>query len=258
MAARRPLIAGNWKMHGSVEFVREFCNALGNEPPAEGVTVLLLPPVAYLGQVVEAVAGTGIECGAQNAHVEPAGAFTGEIAPEMVRDLGGRWLLIGHSERRQHFGESDELLAAKFEAALRAGLTPVFCVGETTQERQAGRAEAVVCSQIQAVAGLVGHAAFVQCVLAYEPVWAIGTGATATPGQAQAMHRLIRREVAAMDQSAGSSLRLLYGGSMNAENAAELLGEADIDGGLIGGASLQAAEFLEIVRLSSAAKRHES
>lgn len=257
MSTRQPLIAGNWKMHGSGSFIREFSEQLGQGPLAEGVKVVLLPPVAYLGQLVEAVADMGIECGAQNAHQEAAGAYTGEVAPEMVKDLGGNWLLIGHSERRRDFAESDELLANKFAAALRSGLQPILCVGETLQERNAGRAEEVVRGQIQAVAGRVGAEAFALGTLAYEPVWAIGTGETATPTQAQAMHAAIRGEVAGIDAAAGSASRLLYGGSMNAGNATGLLSEADIDGGLIGGASLKAAEFLEIVRLASAAKRRE-
>ena len=251
MSARQPLIAGNWKMNGSTSFVGEFCAALGVQNLAQGVTTLLLPPVAYLQQVVSAVADLGVECGAQNAHSEAAGAYTGEIAPEMVRDLGGRWVLVGHSERRQYFAESDELLADKFAAALRADLTPIFCVGETLTQRNAGQAEEVVRQQILGVAERVGSDAFLQGVVAYEPVWAIGTGETATPAQAQAMHGLIRAEIAAMDPTAASAMRLLYGGSMNAGNAADLLAEPDIDGGLVGGASLKAAEFLQIVGLAA-------
>ena len=252
MSPRQPLIAGNWKMHGSAAFVGDFCGELREARLPEAVTVVLLPPVAYLAQTVAAVAGLGIDCGAQNAYVESAGAFTGEVAPEMVGDLGGSWVLVGHSERRRYFAETDDLLAGKFAAALRAGLTPIFCVGETLEQRGEGRAEAVVCEQIAAVADRVGVAAFVQGVVAYEPVWAIGTGETATPEQAQAMHSLIRGEIAALDASAGSAMRVLYGGSMNAGNAGQLLSQPDIDGGLIGGASLQAAEFLQIVRLASA------
>jgi triosephosphate isomerase len=235
-------------MHGSASFVRKFCIELRNGSIPEGVTVVLLPPVAYLGQVVAAVASLGVECGAQNAHSQASGAYTGETAPEMVKDLGGAWVLIGHSERRRDFVESDELLAGKFTAALRAGLQPILCVGETMEERDAGRAEEVVRSQIRGVANRVGADAFAACTLAYEPVWAIGTGATATPAQAQAMHAVIRAEVVDVDRAAGQDMRLLYGGSMNADNAAGLLCQADIDGGLIGGASLQAREFLEIVR----------
>ena len=253
MSPRQPLIAGNWKMHGSAAFVGDFCGELRAAALPEAVTVVLLPPVAYLAQTVAALAGLGIDCGAQNAHVESAGAFTGEVAPEMVADLGGNWVLVGHSERRRYFAETDELLAAKFAAALRAGLTPIFCVGETLEERGEGRAEAVVCAQIAAVASRVGVAAFGQGVMAYEPVWAIGTGETATPEQAQAMHSLIRSEIAALDASAASAMRVLYGGSMNPGNAEQLLSQPDIDGGLVGGASLKASEFLQIVGLASAA-----
>jgi len=247
MTTRRPLVAGNWKMNGSLAFVDEFAAQItGFQLPAD-VTVVLLPPVAYLRSLIGALQGSPLEFGAQNAHTEAAGAFTGEIAPEMLRDVGARWVLVGHSERRAYCGETDALIADKFAAAVRADLHPILCVGETLEQRRAGQAEAVVCRQVRAVADRVGVGTFARGTLAYEPVWAIGTGQTATADQAQTMHAVIRAEVATLDPQVAAAMRILYGGSMNADNAGTLLRERDIDGGLIGGASLRAESFAAIV-----------
>ncbi|MCZ6709816.1 MAG: triose-phosphate isomerase, partial [Gammaproteobacteria bacterium] len=213
----------------------------------QNVTTVLFPPVVYLDALARALQGCPIQLGGQNGHGEAAGAFTGEIAPEMIRDLGAQWMLVGHSERREYFGETDSLVAEKFAGALRAGLNPILCVGETLAQRDAGQAEAVVCAQVRAVASRVGAEAFSKVTLAYEPIWAIGTGQTATPDQAQAMHAVIRAEIDSLDGPVAEQVRVLYGGSMNPENAEMLLGERDIDGGLIGGASLGAESFSSII-----------
>lgn len=244
---RTPIVAGNWKMHGSREFARALVSALTTRLGV-GVDVLLFPPQVLLGTVVEACEGRAIAVGAQTVHPEPSGAFTGETSAELVRDLGGAWTLVGHSERRQHFGEDDAAVAARVAAAVRGGLAPLLCVGETLAERQAGDAETVVLRQLDAVlertdAPLAGGA------VAYEPVWAIGTGETATPAQAQAMHAVIRERLVAAGLG---SLRVLYGGSVKADNAAELFAEPDIDGGLVGGASLDADSFAAIVAAARA------
>ena len=186
--------------------------------------VLLFPPFAYLAAVVQRVRDTRFGVGAQNIHADPAGAYTGEVAAEMVSDVGATHVLVGHSERRQWFGESDELIARKFNAAIRAGLVPILCVGETLTEREAGRAEAVVTAQLDAVLDVVGVGAFERAMIAYEPVWAIGTGRSATPVDAQAMHAVIRARIRAIAPRVAEGLRVLYGGSVNAENAAALFG----------------------------------
>ncbi|HEY5679247.1 MAG TPA: triose-phosphate isomerase [Pseudomonadales bacterium] len=247
MSPRRPLVAGNWKMNGSSEFVRSFAAELMARVVEDAVSVVVFPPAAYLGALVRAFEGSAIEVGGQNAHMESSGAFTGEVAPEMVADVGGRWLLVGHSERRQYFGESDDLIADKYAAALRACLAPVLCVGETLEEREAGEAERVVCRQLAAVTERLDIAEVARGVVAYEPVWAIGTGRTATPGQAQEMHRVIREALSERGAKLAEGMRILYGGSVNADNAGELMAQPDIDGGLVGGASLSADGFAAIV-----------
>ena len=244
---RTPIVAGNWKMHGSREFARALVAALAPRV-GDGVQVLLFPPQVLLASVVAACEGHRIGVGAQTVHPEAQGAFAGETSAELVRDAGGRWTLVGHSERRQQFGEDDAAVAARVAAAVRAGLAPVLCVGETLEERRAGEAEAVVLRQLDAVlarpdAPLAGGA------VAYEPVWAIGTGETATPAQAQAMHAVIRGRLA---ESGLEALRVLYGGSVKADNAAELFAQPDIDGGLVGGASLDADSFAAIVAAARA------
>jgi triosephosphate isomerase len=244
---RRRIVAGNWKMHGSREQNRTLIEALLH--PAiidDAVDCLVLPPFVYLSDVGRALAGTTIRLGAQDLCAETQGAFTGEVSASMLADVGCTHVLVGHSERRTLHGEDDALVARKFAAALAAGLTPVLCVGELLAEREAGATEAVVARQLDAVLAVAGTAGLARSVVAYEPVWAIGTGRTATPEQAQQVHVFIRRRVAGHDASIAAGLSILYGGSCKAANAAELFGMPDVDGGLIGGASLNAEEFLAI------------
>ncbi len=229
---RARLVAGNWKMHGSREANRVLLDALVVAKAECAVCV----PYPYLQQVAEKLRGTSVAWGAQNLSEHASGAFTGEVSAAMLAEFGCRYALVGHSERRQLFGETDALAAAKFAAATAAGITPILCVGETLEERDAGRTEAVVGRQLEAV---LGEGGFGDAVLAYEPVWAIGTGRTATPEQAQAVHGFLRRKV-------GAATRILYGGSVKPQNAADIFAMPDVDGGLIGGASLVAQDFLAI------------
>lgn len=238
-------------MHGDRAFIEAFVAALRSSGLPPDVEVLLLPPATYLSGLLTLLEGTGIGVGAQNLHQESKGAFTGEVAAEMVQDLGASWALVGHSERRQMFHESDDLVARKYLAALRAGLRPILCVGETLEQREAGNAETVVQRQLDAVIGVVDQPGLEAGVLAYEPVWAIGTGKTATPSQAQAMHAAIRARLAATSPATADAMRILYGGSVKPENAAELFAQPDIDGALVGGASLDALSFGAIVAAAS-------
>ncbi len=246
---RTPLVAGNWKMHGSLSAGGELAAALRDGVAAGApARMLLCPPYPYLRAVVEWVGGE-IGVGAQDLSTRTgSGAYTGEVSGAMLADVGCTHVIVGHSERRGLFGESDETVAGKFEAAQGAGLTPILCVGETLEEREADRTETVVRRQIAAVLDRVGVGAFANAVVAYEPVWAIGTGKTATPEQAQQVHALIRAMIAAQDATIAAGLIILYGGSVKAGNAAQLLAMDDIDGGLVGGASLDASEFLSIFR----------
>ena len=241
---RRPLVAGNWKMHGSRAMADELVGqvAAAASMPAE---LVVLPPFPYLEGLV-ARYGAQLAFGAQDVSEHGQGAYTGEVAAAMLKDVGCAYVLVGHSERRQYHAESDERVAAKFVAAQAAGLIPILCVGETLAEREAGTTEAVIGRQLDAVIARAGIAAFAQAVVAYEPVWAIGTGRTASPEQVQAVHAFMRDKFAAHDATIANSLRLLYGGSVKPANAAELFGQADVDGGLIGGASLMASDFLAI------------
>lgn len=238
-------------MHGDGAFMEAFVSVLHAADLPADVEVLLLPPATYLNGLKALLEGTAIGVGAQNLHPESKGAFTGEVAAEMIRDLGVLWTLVGHSERRQMFGESDDLVARKYQAALRAGLRPVLCVGETLAEREAGNAESVVERQLGAVISAVGQAGLDAGVLAYEPVWAIGTGRTATPSQAQEMHAAIRARLADVSPATADEVRILYGGSVKPDNAAELFAQPDIDGALVGGASLDALSFAAIVAAAS-------
>ncbi len=217
-----------------------------------GVTVAVCVPFPYLAQAQSVLTGTPVVWGAQNLSEQAQGAFTGEVSASMLQDFACRYVLVGHSERRSIYGETDALVAEKFAVALAAGLRPVLCVGETLEQREAGQTVAVVSTQIDAVLKRVGVAAFANAVIAYEPVWAIGTGRTATSEQAQEVHAAIRAQIAQADAAVAGGLQILYGGSMKPSNAVELLGMPDIDGGLIGGASLVAADFLAIC--SAAAK----
>jgi triosephosphate isomerase len=247
MTMRRPLVAGNWKMNGSMASVRELVEGIkAGMGQVDASEVAVCPPFVFLAEVGAGIAGTAIGLGAQNVADQDSGAFTGEISGPMLAELGCRYAIVGHSERRNLYAESDTLVARRFAAARRAGLQPILCVGELLEEREAGITEEVVGRQLDAVLDLEGIAAFADAVIAYEPVWAIGTGKTATPDQAQEVHAFIRKKLAALDQGVADGVRILYGGSVKGSNAAELFSQTDIDGGLIGGASLNAAEFIAI------------
>ena len=247
---RKKLIAGNWKMNGSLAANAALMGELlaGIGQPACDVAVCV--PAVYLAQVQLLLAGQGgIALGAQDVSQHESGAYTGDVSAAMLKELGARYVIVGHSERRQYQGETNAQVAVKAQRALAAGLTPIVCVGETLREREQGETESVVSRQLSAVIQLNGER-LADLVVAYEPVWAIGTGRTATPEQAQTVHAALRALLAAADlQAAG--VRILYGGSMNAGNAAELLAQPDIDGGLIGGASLKARDFLKIIETAS-------
>lgn len=240
------LIVGNWKMNASLHANQSLLDALrsGMQEGAQ-CEVAVAVPAPYLAQVRELCKGSAIALAAQDVSQHEAGAFTGEVSAAMLREFGARYVLVGHSERRQLHGETDACVAAKAQRALAAGITPIVCVGETLAEREAGQTEAVVRRQLAAVIHVNGRC-ISEVVVAYEPVWAIGTGLTATPAQAQEVHAALRTQLAAASQNA-AGMRLLYGGSMNAANAADLLAQTDIDGGLVGGASLKAADFLSII-----------
>ncbi len=243
----KKLIVGNWKMNGSLAanagLLQALLAGLGDQAAAADVALCASAP--YLAQLQALLQGSAIGWGAQDCSAHESGAYTGEVAAAMLRDFGCRYVILGHSERRQYHGETDDQVAQKAQRALAAGITPIVCVGETLADREAGRTEFVVKRQLSAVIHAVGHCAS-EIVVAYEPVWAIGTGRTATPEQAQAVHAVLRAQLKAASAHSSRN-RILYGGSMNAGNAAELLCQPDIDGGLIGGASLKADEFLSII-----------
>ncbi len=247
---RTYLIAGNWKMHGSMTASRELVTGLiegiGGDSSPE---MLLCPPYVSLSEVSAWLGDGPIALGAQDLSEQAsAGAFTGEIGGTMLKDVGCDYVIVGHSERRTLYGESDQLVAAKFQAAQSQALTPILCVGESLDEREDGRTEEVVTHQIDAVLDAVGVETFATAVIAYEPIWAIGTGRTATPGQAQEVHGILRAMIGARNATIAAALRILYGGSVKGANAQELFAMDDIDGGLVGGASLTAQEFLAIYR----------
>ncbi len=246
---RKKLVAGNWKMHGSLAENAALLGAI--KPALQGIEAAVCVPFPYLAQVQAALGGSSIAWGAQNLSEQAKGAFTGEVSAAMLVDFGCRYVIVGHSERRSLYGESDELVAKKYMAAQAAGLTPILCVGESLAEREAGVTESVVARQLDAVLDAAGVASLGKAVVAYEPVWAIGTGKTATPEQAQAVHAFIRSRIAALDAAVAAGLVIQYGGSVKASNAAELFAQADIDGGLIGGASLVAEEFVAICRAAA-------
>ncbi|MCG8670864.1 MAG: triose-phosphate isomerase [Pseudomonadales bacterium] len=250
---RTPVVAGNWKMNGSRDSIGELLAGLKSQ--LESMTleaeVLLCPPAIYIPQVLEAVAGTGLGVGGQNAAAQENGAFTGETSPSFLADFGCSHVILGHSERRQIFHETDSLIAEKFILAQAQNLTPILCVGETQQEREADETFNVVSRQLLAVIDAAGVNALGNAIVAYEPVWAIGTGLTATPEQAQDVHAAIRQLVAERDQSLADQLRILYGGSVKASNAQTLFSCKDIDGGLIGGASLDAEDFAAICQAAN-------
>jgi triosephosphate isomerase len=244
---RQPLVAGNWKMNGSLDSVTALVE--GIKAGLDAVTtaeMVVCPPYVYVPTVAALIGGASISLGAQDISDQESGAYTGEVAPAMLTDVGCKYAIVGHSERRSIYGESDAFTASKFAAARKAGLVPILCVGELLEEREQGITEQVVSRQLDAVIDLEGVGALADAVIAYEPVWAIGTGKTASPDQAQEVHAFIRGKLAALDAAVADKVQILYGGSMNAANAAELLAMADIDGGLIGGASLKPADFLAI------------
>ena len=246
---KQKLIAGNWKMNGSLAaneaLVRGVQQGLAQALNGKQAEVAVCVPAAYFAQVQQLVAGSGIALGSQDLSAHEQGAYTGEVSAAMLKDFAVRYAIVGHSERRQYHGETDEQVATKAQRALSAGITPIVCVGETLAEREAGQTEDVVKRQLAAVIHANGHC-ISEIVVAYEPVWAIGTGKTATPEQAQAVHAVLRAQLKAATEHA-DRVQILYGGSMNAANAAQLLSQADIDGGLIGGAALKPADFLTII-----------
>lgn len=246
---RRPLVAANWKMHGQKAQAGALVQALIDGIGAESrIDVLICPPFVHLAQAADRIAGTRLQLGAQNVHQDVEGPFTGEISAPMLREAGCTHVLVGHSERRVLYGETDLVVAAKFAAAQKAGLVPVLCVGESAAQREEGSTAEVVRRQLHAVIDTTGVAACEHAVIAYEPVWAIGTGLTASPQQAQEVHALIRAELVSSGCAGAAQVRILYGGSVKAANAAELFEQPDIDGALVGGASLVAEEFLAICR----------
>ena len=245
---RRKIVAGNWKMHGNLAENEALLSGLlaGMGDVKAGVAVCV--PFPYLSQVQAKLTGSAIAWGAQNMSEHAKGAFTGEVSASMLKDFGCAYVIVGHSERRALYGESDAVVAEKFAAVQAAGLTPILCVGETLDEREGNVTEAVVGRQLDAVIAKSGVAALAKSVVAYEPVWAIGTGKTASPEQAQAVHAFIRGKIRGLDASVAEGLVIQYGGSVKANNAVELFAQPDIDGGLIGGAALNAEEFLAICR----------
>ncbi|QLC73728.1 triose-phosphate isomerase [Pseudomonas sp. LPB0260] len=246
---RRPMVAGNWKMHGTRASVAELIEGVRRQALPVDVEVAVFPSCLHVAQVVEGLSGLPVMVGGQDCAVEASqGALTGEVAASQLRDAGCALVLVGHSERRLLLAESDEWVVRKFAAAQSCGLVPVLCVGETLAQREAGETLEVVGRQLAAVIDACGVAAFGRAVVAYEPVWAIGSGLTASPDQAQEVHAAIRAQLAAADAEVAQGVRILYGGSVKAVNAAELFGMPDIDGGLVGGASLNADEFGAICR----------
>ncbi len=247
---RQPLIVGNWKMNGSRSSVQQLLTAIKtNIKATTNATFAVCAPAIFLTDVQKQLTGSPIAWGGQDISMHPSGAHTGDIAATMLRDFGCQYVIVGHSERRTAHHEDNQTVAKKCAAAIQADLVPILCVGETEQQRAEGQAEAIIVEQLNAVIELNGITSLAQSVIAYEPVWAIGTGKTATPEQAQAMHHFIRSHIAQRDTSIADRLHLLYGGSMQAKNAATLLAQPDIDGGLIGGAALQADSFLAIGEL---------
>jgi triosephosphate isomerase len=242
---RRKLVAGNWKMHGNHRANAELLAGIIGVRPF-GCDVAVCVPYPYLSETAVALAGSDLRWGAQDCSAHEQGAYTGEVSAAMLAEFGCRYVIVGHSERRQYHAETDQLVADKAKAALACGITPIVCVGETLAQREAGQTEAVVKRQLSAVIHALGHCAG-EMVVAYEPVWAIGTGRVATPEQAQSVHALLRAQLSAATAHAGD-MKILYGGSMKPDNAVSLLSQPDIDGGLIGGASLKAADFAAICR----------
>ena len=248
---RNKLVAGNWKMHGSLSRNAALLGPIRAEAENLACEVVVCAPFPYLGQLQSLLTGSKVAWGAQTLSEHAEGAYTGEVSGAMLRELGCGYALVGHSERRSLFGESDAAVAAKFAAAQASGIRPVLCLGETLAEREAGQTLAVVGRQLAAVVDRVGISAMRDALLAYEPVWAIGTGVTATPAQAQEVHAAIRAQLAERDSAVAGEMRILYGGSVKPAGARELFAQADIDGGLIGGAALVAEDFLAICQAAN-------
>jgi triosephosphate isomerase len=254
---RRLMVAGNWKMHGSRATNQALLAELERKLLAEwNIDIAVFPPYVYLADAIRMLEDGRIAVGAQDVCAESGGAFTGQVGAAMLKDVGCSYTIVGHSERRRWYHEDDALVARKFAAALGAGLTPVLCVGETLEEREAHHTEAVVGRQVDAVINMHGVGGFANAVLAYEPVWAIGTGRTATPQQAQAVHAFLRHRIEGHDAKMAARLRILYGGSVKGGNAAELFAMPDVDGGLVGGASLSADEFRQICAAAASTADH--
>ena len=248
------MVAGNWKMNASTEATTELLQGLlnGQDALPAGVEMVVFPPLPYLAQAQQMLQAGGIVWGAQNVSEHAKGAFTGEVSTSMLADFGVRYVLVGHSERRAIYGESDATVAAKYMAVQAAGMVPVLCIGETLEQREAGETLAVVNAQVQAVLDVAGADSLANAVVAYEPVWAIGTGLTATPEQAQEVHAAIRAHIAAANADVAAKVQILYGGSVSPATATELFAQQDIDGGLVGGASLDAQSFLAIGQAAQA------
>lgn len=252
---RQPFVMGNWKLNGSCQMINTLISGLCQQLAAVSqCTVAVAPPAPYLQLVRQQAAGSAILLGAQDTGTHLSGAYTGETSAAMLKDVGVQYVIIGHSERRSYHAESDAVVAEKFAIVKQQGLVPVLCIGETEAENAAGHTEAVCARQIDAIVNSLGASAFTGSVIAYEPVWAIGTGKSATPAQAQAVHQFIRQHIAKADRGVAGQLIIQYGGSVNASNAAELFAQPDIDGALVGGASLQAEVFAVIVNAAAAAK----
>ena len=248
---RRRIVAGNWKLHGDRQFAFDLLDAVVASAVPAGVERVILPPLPYLGELIQRYGQRGLDFGAQDVSPNEKGAYTGEVSAAMLTDVGARYGLVGHSERRQYHAESSELVARKFFAARKAGLTPILCIGETLREHEDGQTEWRLQEQLAPLLAQGGAAAFDGAIVAYEPVWAIGTGKTASPAQAQAVHAFIRSEIAAHDARIAGLLPILYGGSVKADNAAALFSQPDVDGGLVGGASLVATDFLAIANAAA-------
>lgn len=252
---RRPFVAGNWKMNLLQESSAALVRSLVDAGPPEGVDVAVFPPFVYLPTAIEAARGSSIGVGAQNIYHESSGAFTGEVSGEMVRDLGGQLVILGHSERRNVLGETNVDVNRKLKSALSIGLTPIVCVGELLEQREAGQTLTVIREQFQGSFDGLDANQFAHCVIAYEPVWAIGTGQVATPQQAEEVHATLREVMAgSFGQDAADAVRIQYGGSVKPDNAADLMSQPNIDGALVGGASLKADSFLAIVNAASTCK----
>ena len=249
---RQKLVVGNWKMHGSAAQVRQLIQGVATGSAGlANVEIAVGPTLLHIGLVAELCASEAaghLKLAAQNLFAEPQGAFTGEVSAPMLAEYGVNYVIVGHSERREIFAETDQLVAAKFKATQASGLIPILCVGESLAQREAGTSDEVVLAQLTAVIEAVGIEALHSAVLAYEPIWAIGTGKTASKEQAQEIHRVLREQIARSDTAVAQGIRILYGGSVNAANATELFSQADMDGGLVGGASLKVEEFVSICK----------